>query len=285
MTMDPNQILRTLLQAPSVGSDPGNAGTFVIDRDALLFPIVTAAAETRTLPAPVKEGIRVGLIMKTDGGDCTVTVGSAFNEAGRTTLVFDAAGACVLLYSVPYGSGFRWRVLMADGVYTELGAFPINVNDWRGPTGLVLTASETAGSFFVQVGTNQYYLQGEETNNETEVSVIRSEFTLPPNYVAGSPITLRLGTDITGSGTNGASTIDASAYLQSVAGTVGDDLVETSAISVSTTEGNKDVVITPTGLVAGDKLVLKVTASVIESASSAIRMLITRSQILCGIKA
>jgi len=148
-----------------------------------------------------------------------------------------------------------------------------------GADGAALAASETAGDFFRQVGTNQLYIQGEASQNETEVSVGWLEFTLPPNYVAGGAITLRAVVDVTGSGTLGTCTVDFEARASDADGAVGSDLVTTAATAVSATSGAKDFTVTPTGLVAGDKLVVKVTTSIAETGNlNPIQAIITKLQ-------
>jgi hypothetical protein len=173
----------------------------------------------------------------------------------------------------------------ADWVVTGGGASAAAIFDVEhlllGADGAALAAAETAGDFFRQVGTNQLYIQGEASLSETEVSVGWLEFTLPHNYVSGGAITLRAVVDITGAGTPGTCTVDFEARLSDNDGAVGSDLVTTAATAVTTTAGAKDFVVTPTGLVPGSKLVIKLTTSIAESAGSAIQALITKLQVLC----
>ncbi len=165
-----------------------------------------------------------------------------------------------------------------------LAVFEIPIRSWMAEDGAVLGIAEEAGTFFVQDGTNQMYLQGEVANNETEASVMKTSFTLPHNYVASGGVKLRLAVDVTGAGTLGTCTIDASAFEQDIDGAVGSELVTTSAIAVTATAANKDFVITDAGLVAGDILSIVVTASIQETASTAIQAIITRTQMLLDVK-
>ncbi len=153
-----------------------------------------------------------------------------------------------------------------------------------GADGAALAAAETAGDFFRPVGTNQLWIQGEATISETEVSVGYFNFILPENYVAGGTVTLRAACDLVGAGTDNGSTIDFSAYLMSeVDGTVGSDLVTTMATAVTTTGAAKDFVVTPTGLVAGNTLVIKLTSSCIENAGMALAMVIYKLGVVCQV--
>lgn len=99
-------------------ADPGNAGEIQPSADLGIVQLVTAAAETRTLPDPLKAGIRLALTLMTDGGDCVVTASTAVNATGNNTLTFAEAGDVVDLLSIPDGASgsFMWRVVGNDGV-------------------------------------------------------------------------------------------------------------------------------------------------------------------------
>ena len=215
----------------------------------------------------------------------------------RMELYFD--GTLIAYLDATNGLTFDKAVTMASGVALTAGAgaidraaltedalaiFDLPIRNWMAEDGAVLGIAAEAGTFFVQDGTNQMYLQAEEAVSETEVSVMKTSFTLPENYVDGEPITLRLVVDVTGAGTLGTCTVDASAYLQDNDGAVGSDLVATSAIAVTAASGAKDFTITPTGLVSGDVLSIVVTTSIAETAATAIRAIVTKTQVLCDVK-
>lgn len=116
--MSPHGILKRLY-GQAVGydvPDPGASGTISVDRQLGMVKLVSAAAETRTLPAPEFAGAILTLNMKTDGGDITVTVTGGYDEVANTALVFSATGQYVTLVSVEEGSNKRWRVVGYDGV-------------------------------------------------------------------------------------------------------------------------------------------------------------------------
>lgn len=140
----------------------------------------------------------------------------------------------------------------------------------KGADGADLALSETAGDFFRDIGTNQWLIQGEATINETEVSVGRFAFVLPENYVSGGTITLVTSALVTlaGDAANDAtSTIDMTAFkVTKATGAVGSDLVTTAAQTLATAGADYSFTVTPTGLVAGDKLVCSLTTSVVETA-------------------
>lgn len=170
-----------------------------------------------------------------------------------------------------------------------LQAYRIPLASVLGADGADLAITETAGDFYRSIGTNQLLILGEVSNGtvgaDTEVSVGWFEFQLPPEYVAGGDISIRAGVDVVGSGALGTCTIDFSAYLQSkTAGTVGSDLVSTAAQAISKTEAFKTFVVTPTGLVAGDLLIIKMTTSVDNTDSTAIQAQISGLEVLCDVK-
>ena len=215
-------------------------------------------------------------------------------QAGGYAPLSIAAGSYALL-SIAAGDYAAGSIDNADIAAAEviartklatdaLSPFEIPLRNWMAEDGAVLGIAEEAGTFFVQDGTNQMYLQGEESNNETEVSVIKTSFTLPYNYVASGLVSLRLTVDVTGAGTLGTCTVDASVREQDNDGAIGSDLVTTSATAVTADSGNKDFVITDSGLVAGDILSIVVTMSIQETASTAIRAIVTKTQMLCDVR-
>lgn len=97
--------------------DPGNGKALIVDRDRGIVELVTAAAETRTLPDPTKSGIELALNLKTDGGDCVVTAATAINAAGNAIMTFADEADTIVLLSIPNGStAYRWKAIGNDGV-------------------------------------------------------------------------------------------------------------------------------------------------------------------------
>lgn len=124
--MSAHLILKQLAEADWDLKDPGSGGALPRSKTGIVN-IVTAAAEARTLADPVKEGVLLIINFQTDGGDCTITVASAYNAAGATSIVLADAGDTIALLSRKYGSGYRWVQLSADGLggdsITDAGGF------------------------------------------------------------------------------------------------------------------------------------------------------------------
>jgi len=77
--------------------------------------IVTAAAETRTLAVPTFIGQQLLLSMKTDNGDCVVTVADPHIDGTNNTITFNDVGDTVLLVAGISGAGFVWRLAFNVG--------------------------------------------------------------------------------------------------------------------------------------------------------------------------
>lgn len=205
--------------------------------------------------------------------------------SGQITTAQISASAAITGSQLASGANIARTQLATD----TLQPFRIPLATVLGADGADLAITETAGDFYRSIGTNQLLILGEVSNGtvgaDTEVSVGWFEFELPQNYVAGGGVTIRAGVDVTGAGALGTCTIDFSAYLQNgLTGAVGADLVSTAATAISKTEANKDFTVTPTGLVAGDLLVIKMTTSVDNTDSTAIQAQISRLEVLCDVK-
>lgn len=121
--------------------DPGASGTIIPTKSHSICPLVSAAAETRTLARPLRTGVVLYLQMRTDGGNITVTVTGGYNEAGSTTLTFSDPGQMVGLISVDIGGTLTWRTI---------GSFP---------TTAALTTALTTITMADAAGTPDYAMQ------------------------------------------------------------------------------------------------------------------------------
>ncbi len=93
----------------SEAEDPGASETIRVDRNPCSVPLVSAAAETRTLARPTRAGTLLNLYMRTDDGDITLTVTGGYNEDGDTTFTFSDAGQFLMLVSCYDGTNYYWR--------------------------------------------------------------------------------------------------------------------------------------------------------------------------------
>lgn len=99
--------------------------------------LITAAAETRTQPDPLKAGLEYSIAMRTDGGDCVVTFATAYDDFSSTTMTFNTVGQVAKFVSVRVSdSAFRWKLLSLDPSITSSPA-ELNILD-----GVLATAAE-----------------------------------------------------------------------------------------------------------------------------------------------
>ncbi len=158
---------------------------------------------------------------------------------------------------------------------TSTAAVAIAATEWRktdGVTVLPVTAATTNhGLVYGTDGTDFPHLETLDGKNATTIVVSRMLYRLPSNYVAGSAITVRVrcGMKTTVASNSGATTVGLNVYSNSGVGNLGSaDLNTTAAQSCnSLTSADKDFVITPTGLVAGQDIHIKLTQTVTDSAT------------------
>lgn len=86
----------------------------------------------------------------------------------------------------------------------------------------------------------------------------RFEHTLDNDYPDGKPITIRVTAKISGA-VAVAQTLDCEVFKDTAGAALGSDLVTTAAQSLTTSFADYDFVVTPTGLVKGDKLDVQLT--------------------------
>jgi hypothetical protein len=113
--MSQHRIHSDLFRVPKSMPDPGDGGTIRVSEDLQICEMVSVAAETRTLAAPTKSGIRLVLRLMTDGGNVVVTAANGFNATGETDATFADASDLLSLISVEYAAGppktYRWEVM------------------------------------------------------------------------------------------------------------------------------------------------------------------------------
>jgi len=120
-----HRALNTLYEAfssvgPGVLKDPGSAGTIKFTMYGQVCPVVTAAAEARTLARPNRPGILTAVMLDTDGGDLTLTVTGGYNANGDTSITFADAGDMVVFMSTKVGSTYRWQAIAQEGTNLTL---------------------------------------------------------------------------------------------------------------------------------------------------------------------
>lgn len=143
--------------------------------------------------------------------------------------------------------------------------YVLPLESWKATgTGAALGASAgtPSGAFGLTIGTfgtATPEVLGEAASGNSKTDKMRRTFALPPEYVAGGNITLRIRAKETVAASQVGSTVVAAAYKGDGAAGLGSNLIATAAAAVTTTVGDKDMVISGTGLVAGDVIDIEIT--------------------------
>lgn len=162
-----------------------------------------------------------------------------------------------------------------SGGGTAVVPWAIAVHDWRKTDGVtinpVTAATTNFGVVYGTDGTDFPHLETIDGKNATTAVVSRIVFRLPATYVAGSAVTIRAraGMKTTVATNSGATTLGLNVYSNSGVSNLGSaDLNTTAAQTInSLTAADKDFVITPTGLAAGQDLHIKMTLTVTDVAT------------------
>lgn len=141
----------------------------------------------------------------------------------------------------------------------------------------------TAGAF----GTGCPYIHAGEMNAAGAVTrYARTVFELPPEYVAGGSIQINFAAGMLTSVASVSATVDVECYLTGRdCLKTGSDLVTTSATSInSVTFADKAFTVTPTGLVAGDTLDIRVTIAANSATASSHFACIAAAEVLLDVR-
>lgn len=161
-------------------------------------------------------------------------------DAASTTLRTNLGQEDLVPYTVPLTS-----LRVHDAMATNLPAVAAN-DDMALVTGTP--------------GTDVPTLQGVDFGGASTDEKAAFEFVLPAEYVAGETITVRVRAAMLTTISDGTATVDVECWKASADGAAGSDLCATAAQSInSLTPANKDFTITPTGLAAGDRLLIRLS--------------------------
>ncbi|MBW7907193.1 MAG: DUF2190 family protein [Phycisphaerae bacterium] len=169
-------------------------------------------------------------------------------------------------------------ILRANLAIEELKPYAIPLADVRAAgTGGILgnsagTPSGALGLTPGTFGTNSPLLVGEAANNNSKTNAGRVLATLPPEYVAGGKVRIRVRARITGD-VQVAQTVDVVAHQSDGGGGISADLVTTAAQTVTDEFANYDFVVTPTALSPGDVLDVQVVVAANDTGGNANKLI------------
>ena len=176
-------------------------------------------------------------------------------------------------------------------VQDDAKGYPVPLERMRvTATGALLgnTAGTPAGAFGLTMGTfgtNSPKLAGEAASGNSKTDKARFAFVLPPEYVAGESVTVRVRCKETVGAATVSTTIDAEVYKSDKEAGISADLCATAAIDVTTAFGNKDFDITSAALNPGDVLDIQLTGVTNDTGGAVGTILnITNVELLLDIK-
>lgn len=148
--------------------------------------------------------------------------------------------------------------LTVGGVAVPLAnVVPIPLNQFRAPAAWKDDLGDTGSSAIIGLADTVGSLLKTTASNGDSISQSGvCAFVLPPTYVSGAAITVRVRAKKDTTLGTVTDTVDVTAKL--VGDTLGSDICTTAAQVLTTSYANYDFTVTPTGLVAGDILAIEV---------------------------
>lgn len=172
-------------------------------------------------------------------------------EGSGSGLFIEVSSAAVAGYKLPFT-----QALVHDALATRLPA---------------AAANDDMGLITGTTGTSAPMLQGVDYGGATTDEKCAFEFVLPAEYRAGAPVTIRLNAGMITSVADTSATVDVEVWKDAGTGLVGSDICATAAQSInSLTFANKDFTVTPTGLVPGDRLIIRLSFAGTDGANAAV---------------
>ncbi|MCP4585327.1 hypothetical protein [Pseudoalteromonas sp.] len=175
----------------------------------------------------------------------------------------------------------------AELTQENLAVYTIPLSDVLVSDGSTLSSADTedSGHHYISYSTGGLILMGNSPNSDTQTDVSIVQFSMPPEYVDGETVTIRLYAEYTADGDT--KTIDVSAYEFSVSdgsAVDGTDLCSTAAGTLSSDGSVFNFTVTPTNLAAGDVLIFTVTTAFEDDNGTTGEAQIDAIQVLLDIK-
>lgn len=225
-------------------------------------------------------------------------LGTSFNDTVKalaaqgqasTLTIDDVGGATGYIYTMTAAQAAAGVLSRADMVTETNVVINKGILHLKNLDGSTLGTSASAGKFGLSTTATfgspaQLSLVTEAANNNTKTDACEFEVLLPPDYVAGSAINVVIGQAITiGGGTLSTKSLTVDAFLVADDGTVGSNLGP-AAQNMTTTQGNLTFAITPTNLVAGNKLLIQLQTILTETMSSNVTANLTSVAVKTSVK-
>lgn len=173
----------------------------------------------------------------------------------------------------------------------DTGTFRIPLTSWRVWDAVQTNLPATAAADDLAIiggtfGSAGWTIQTSDAKTTTVTQRAIAVHDLPAEYVSGAAITIRAHAGMNTTVANGTATVDFEVYKSDDEGGVGSDICATAAQTInSLTDADKDFTITPTGLAAGDTLIIRMTVAVTDSGTgTAVIGQVGSVDVLAGVK-
>ncbi len=151
------------------------------------------------------------------------------------------------------------------------GARQVPVTSWRAPTNIntVLGAATATilGLITGTVGTATPMLQSDDSKAASHTAKAIAEYNLPADYIAGGTFSLAIKAGMITTVADTSATLTVEVFRDAGDGTVGANIGPAAQSINSLAAAVKTFVITPTTLNPGDKLILRLTTTIVDGAS------------------
>ena len=237
---------------------------------------------------------KLSLAAVDSAADHTVTISNASHGQASVYTIPDVGAATGYLWSFAAAQTAQGVISRADLVQNDLARYEIPFYAWRvhdaPQTNLPGTsADDDLGLYGTTIGTNPPYIATSDLKAEggnPTLRYARATVKLPAEYVDGQTITIRFKAGMITTIADDGCTLDLECYLTDDEDGVGADICTTGATTInSLTWANIDFTITPTSVVAGDTLDLRVRTSVSDAATgTAVIAGFGTAELLCDVK-
>lgn len=262
VTWDTSEAVTQLAAGPLFMGLAGAAAT--VDEAARSdFPIITHIVRRVTVESDTFE---VGDLIACDS-DSSLLLDTRFKKTSV------AAAAIGRAYE---RAGSATTTLLVEFFSRVLPHSPVQTTSATGVLGIALTsgvvfdanqtklpgtaAADDMGLIGTALGTGGITLQGVDFGGTTADEKAGFEVVLPADYAAGGALTLKAHAGMLTTVSDGTATLDAEVFSDDGDGTVSADICATAAQSInSLTLATKSFTITPTGLVAGQRLYVRLS--------------------------
>ena len=270
--------------ATELGVTAGTAAAskaLVLDGSKGIATITSATITTLTAPTVNATDIDAGAsgtagtvdVFPTTGSKGKLSLAAVDSAADHTVTISNASHGQASVYTIPdvgAATGYLWSfaaaqtaagvVSRADLVQDALASYPIPFPLVRAADGAALGIADTgdSGDHYLAFSANTWKLMGNSPSSNTQTDVSLFQFALPPEFDDGETVTVRVNGEYTTIGDT--QTLDLECYkVNKTDASVGSDICATNIQTLTATDAAFDFTITPTGLVGGDLLNLKLT--------------------------